>query len=1148
MTSAHTHTLDHFVEPHVSEEHDNAQDEQLRTKRKNCPQMALFLAFNGDKNCKKPVYHNFHTIELNGESSNEENISDLNQPDTQHSISDIDNAENLDKNIGNYLMDKLFESGDIVPNNATKEQQRPSGAEEPKDENIMDHKYEELMSAMHLVLEKMGTSKETKEPGQLDQHTDDNEYDAETDVPETVTDEYGPIIDLSKTKSPISKNRNNYHPELDKPSNKPTKIDTPKKFPTKHETIQTTDGGEPDEEDLIYEEHPKDWEYPQIKDFNALFNKNRELGNIINDRMTHIQIQDLLKKCLGVSCECTKDRDFPAEGNDITLIPQMPYHPTQRYQRPRSDGNRKNNSSSHDSFSDGRPKRLKRPFRRTDSPSRNHWNSNYFDSSDKDQDREEYIQKKSIPFDTEIIPRQQKGFKRKETNSIPFAPVDEEWPEENIDDFLEKFSRIMNNKSKEERKTKLRSKSQVPKISRKEEDEMKMDLAQNLALIFLNAKRKIATNTGRTISNSPVPSKSNRRRSKAHDTANPPSISEQNENEFLKELVNALTEETPEDTYKGLPENEDDDDEDEETSQFSFNRNRSNMRHFVKPNIVHGARNVDSDDDESPDDDDTEMQTRENYSPSVRPNRAKIEEADGADGDESEVSDVESIANFNDAHSYVPKTHNSGSLRLSVARRNQKRPSSLNCPIETEEDDIEYSGDGMEKAVVDPRKLYHSQYLKPTVPKNKKIQTEKAVLKAPNSRGSKVYLPSPNPHSNRVEPNYRQQQNRPKPRPRQATEPLDDKKLKHELPAIIQKSRKSYEYNPKASETRSTRPQRPQRRIDELPEEVDESVDDEYGDEIIDDECLKHPSNTRTHRVPRPLTNTKKQRPSSGEMKSSKELHILINDPTNTEPLDDDAALDDTEEDEPLQDEALKYFRDHRNIRQQGKTNESKNASRPGNRRNGRIQSVRRETNAVTKSQRQHNDRRKAIVHREERGLFDRKRLQLLGSLSDSKTSRDSNNGKAISDRVITPNIDLSIETNELPLHSKKMFANGKKLSVVDPNYMDDQFLIYPELINEQMEFNPLEPSQDLNKKEIQKKVVAKVEKKVQESLEKQQKNQTVTSDTPTTTVNHPQARRYLNLFNNFKERVSLVTKKPAHAKYYRGYPPGVQKYAANYS
>lgn len=1150
MTSALTHTLDQFVEPHVSEDHDFTQDEQLRTK-KNCPQMALFLAFNGDKNCKKPVYHNFHAIELNGKPSNEDPSSNLNQLDIPPPISDIDDVQILDHNIGNYLMDKLFQSGEIVPKNDTSDQERPTGVVESKDE--IDHKYEELMSAMHLVLEKMGASKETKQADQLDQHTDVNKYGTDPDVPQTVTDEYGPIIELPKSKSAISKNRNNYRPELDKPIRLSTKFGSSETTQTEPKTIQAITGDEPDEEDfnyesdLTYEEDPKDWaDYLKVNSNNGIINKNRDLGKIMT------KIQDQLKKCLGISCECTKDRDFPAEGNDNTLVPQTPYHPspTQRYKRPRSDGNRKNISSSHDSFSQGIPMKLNRLNRRTESPSQNHLNSNYFDSSDKDGDREEYVQKKSIPFATEIIPGRHRGSNRKETNSIALAPVDEEWSEENMDDFLEKFNRIINKKSKEEIKTNLRSKSQASKMSFKEEDELKMDLAQKLAQMFFSAKRKIARNKIRAITKSPVPPKPSQR-SKPRGTKKLISISDQKEKEFLKELVKALTDEIPEVTYKGIPENEDEEDEVKSLLNLEYNLNRSNMQHFVKPNNVYLTRKGDTDDNERPHDDYIELQSREDYRLSFRPNMHKIKEAD--DDDDNEDPDVEPIQIVHHTQSNAPKTRTRGLLRPTVALSNQRRISSLHPPIETDED--ESSDYEMEKEVVDARKLYNPRHLKSSIPSNNKIQipfeidvvdTEKAVLKRPNSRGSRVHPASPRPHSERVDLNFRQQQNRSKPRPRFATErleSLEDNKFKDEfhVPARTQQSRKSYEYNSKASEKLPTRPHR---RIDELPDDLDEgenNIDDD-GDVFNHHECLNRPSNTITHRIPRPLSSKNQQRLSSGEVKSSNELHILFNDP-KTEPMDEDTALEDTEDDQPLQDEALPYFRDHRNIRRQGRTMESENASHLGNRRNGRNQLNRRGT--VPKSQRQHNDRREAIVHREQRGLFDRKKLQLLGSLSDDKKSRDSNSGKAISDRITTPKTDLVIETNDLPVQSKRMFANGKKLSVIDPKDMDDQYLIYPELINEEMEFNPLE---DDEKKQIQKEAVAKVHNKDEGSLENQQKNQTVVSEKPTTTVNHPQARRYLNLFNNFKERVSLVTKKPAYDKYYRGYPPGVEKYAANYS
>lgn len=1128
--SAHTHTLDHFVEPHVSndEEHDYAQDEQLRTKRKNCPQMALFLAFNGDKNCEKPVYTNFHTFEVKGDTSNKDDSnSDLNQLDIQPPLSDIDDATSLDHTMGNYLMDKLLKSGEIVPNNASSDQQRPSSAEEPKDE--IGHKYEELMSAMHLVLEKMNAPKVTKQPEKLDEHTDDNEYGIDPDAPQTVTDDYGPIIELPKSKSPLSKNWNKYRLKLDIPAKKATKISSSETMPAEPETTQPIVEDESDEDDPIYEEDEKDGaEYP--KSNNGMSNKNRNLGNYINGCMTNTEIQDQLKKFLGISCECSKDRDFPAEGNDITLNPQTSDQPTQRYKRPRSGGKRKNHSCPYD----GTPKKLKRTNRRTESPNQNYWNSNYFDRSYKDGSREEFIQKKSIPFATELIPERQRGSKRKESNSNIFDQIDEEWSEDNMEDIPEKFNRNINIKSNKERKTKLRSKS-----SCKEEEELKMDLVQMLAQILFSAKTKKANNKIRAITKSPVSSKSNSRRSKSCDSTESLSRSDQNQNEYMKELLIALTDEIPEDTSKGLPENEDEEDDVTNLPNSEFKRNRSNMQNFVKPNHIHLERNGETDDDY------TELQRRGNYRPSIRTNRPKIERADGADEDKNEEPDVEAVEKFNDAQSEITK-------KRTVSLSNQRRINS----IETDDEDIEASDDDLEKENVAARKLYHSQHLKPSIPRGNKIQfssevdvvdTEKAASIENSSGSSRVYSPLPRTHSKRVQPNYRQKQNISKLRPRIAKteplQPLDDIKFKDKLcPAKIQKSRKSYENN---SKTPEKLPASQQRRIVELPEilnEGDNNLDDD-GDEINDHEFLSRPINPIKHRIPRPLSSNNQQRFSSGEVKSSNELHILFNDPA-TESMDEDVALEDTEEDQPLPYEELAYFRNHKNIRRKGRTMESENTSRPGNRINGRNQPSRRRPNAFTKSQRQRNDRRKEIVHREERGLYDRKRLQLL---NDDKKSRNSNE-MTISDSLITPKTDLAIDTSEVPVLSNRIFANGKKLSVVDPTYMDDKFLIYPELINDQMDFNPLEPSQDVVKKQIQKKVVPKLQTKLQDRIENQQMNQTVTTDTPTTTINHQQARRYLNLFNNFKERVSLVTKKPAHAKYYRGYPPGVEKYAANYN
>lgn len=125
----------------------------------SCPQIALFLIINGNKNCKLS-YHNLHTIELDFGSKYEEPKSDHSQLD----MPGINTEQSQNKNIAKYLMDKLYESGDIVLNNVNANQAQPSiytqKLQTPENGNKIHSKYEELMAAMRMNLKNIGKTKQ----------------------------------------------------------------------------------------------------------------------------------------------------------------------------------------------------------------------------------------------------------------------------------------------------------------------------------------------------------------------------------------------------------------------------------------------------------------------------------------------------------------------------------------------------------------------------------------------------------------------------------------------------------------------------------------------------------------------------------------------------------------------------------------------------------------------------------------------------------------------------------------------------------------------------------------------------------------------------------------------------------------------------
>lgn len=101
-----------------------------------CPHIAVLLINNGNKDCKKPTHHNFHKMKFNGASSYDKNKCDHNKFDVPAAIKI---KPSQDKNIGNNLMDKLYDSGDIIPNNLM-DKLYDSGAIIPK--NLMGELYD----------------------------------------------------------------------------------------------------------------------------------------------------------------------------------------------------------------------------------------------------------------------------------------------------------------------------------------------------------------------------------------------------------------------------------------------------------------------------------------------------------------------------------------------------------------------------------------------------------------------------------------------------------------------------------------------------------------------------------------------------------------------------------------------------------------------------------------------------------------------------------------------------------------------------------------------------------------------------------------------------------------------------------------------
>lgn len=906
-------------------------EDQLRTKRKSCPQMALFLAIKGDKKDRHhKCVHNFHTIQLDDDS--EENTEDL--PSSKKTST----QEEVDNDIGKWMIQAM--QGENKP--------PPKKLEEPTENSNKDDKYHEFISALQSM---MGSPKEDKPNLSQDhqKHDDDDEHQHYNDGDdELLSDEDGrrrterPTTTSTTTSTTSAPSTTTTRRSRPRPTTTTTTTTTTA-APTTNTTTESPpcddeddeDGDDEDEDDEECDDEDYDHPYRPIKNFNVIINHNKDLGNIINDRMTHVQIQDQLKKFLGITCEC-KEREVAdddcSETGEILLEPKKPrkhtecscahqcdeedrrHHQTPPRRRPSS--RRRNRYRYEDDDSKDGSRKLRRQNRRTNfgPPWQRHElinpdairmfrnrkeYSTAQDEPEPQQERyhEQFYPKKDARFDTEHVLRSAKPNK---SATRRLRPISEEWPQH--EEESERSPPITHMEIRKRGRTSRRRKPSVATTTtstststtttispdiRWEEAETKMKLAQELAAKFTAARKVLSR-------------KRNKKRGGGHKYSaakkstrkEPPCMCgvEHKDEAFLDELVDDLAEEF------GYP---------KKTKSNGRTKNKKDSDTTTKKKQLRPSTATKSDDH----DDDTN------------------------DGGEDAVEDA--------------------AEQLSKEPKRKLNP--LGFRLMSRKFDQETKAKNM-------RPLKRQYYKKKNVEHERdeeEIRSDESDIKEP---------PKQNDGDGDDEDDDVDGDEQDEDQVEDEEEKVTiDRKHKSKKPSKSRK--KSSKDDEDHTETESSSSHRRQ------PSKSDSHPPCDEQDEV--EHIESRSSNPWNRRRQELITRAKVTAAST--VRGPKELHILINDPSSIgkhHQSDDEGFGDEEEQSEPeeattLTDDELKYFRDHRHYHGEASRTGTSAKRRNGNRRNGRQRGAADGNDDTVVSRRRYTNRHEPIVHRGERGLLD---------------------------------------------------------------------------------------------------------------------------------------------------------------------------------